>query len=68
MSHIAVTDVVLDYISREGRCIYCRSRLKICPVCKDWYSGRGDKESCGGKCRTTKCRQKIREDLELDDE
>jgi len=35
----------------------------------EWFpSGRDDKEACGDKCRTRKHRQKIRDELDLDDE
>jgi hypothetical protein len=69
MSQIDVTDVAPDRISKDGKCIYCCSQLKQCPVCSEWFSsGRDDKEACGDRCRTRKHRQKIRDELELDDE
>lgn len=69
MSQIAVTPVVLDHISKDGKCIYCGCQQKICIVCDGWFNaGRDDNEICGDRCRTRKHRQKIRDDLDLDDE
>jgi hypothetical protein len=69
MSQVAVTSVVLDHISKDGKCIYCNSQMRKCEVCLKWFkAGKCDNEICSTRCRTRKHRQKIREDLELDDE
>jgi predicted nucleic acid-binding Zn ribbon protein len=69
MSPIAVTDVVPSYISKDGKCIYCGSQLRECLVCSRLFAaGKADNEICSTKCRTRRHRQKIRDELELDDE
>lgn len=69
MSQIAVTDAVFDHISKDGKCIYCGSQARKCEVCDEWFkAGKSDNGICSTRCRTRKHRQKIREDLEQDDE
>ena len=69
MSQIPVADGALTHISKDGRCIYCGCQQKECEVCGEWFkAGRTDKTACGDKCRTAKSRNKIREDLDIDDE
>lgn len=69
MSRDPVTKVVFTYISAEGNCIYCGAHLKICSVCGQWFkAGNIRNLVCSARCRTRKHRQRIREQLELDDE
>lgn len=69
MSQVAVTKLIYAHVSKDGNCIYCGCKLKICLVCDGWFrAGKSDNEICSSRCRTRKHRQKIRDELELDDE
>lgn len=69
MSLITVTPVVFYRFSKDGKCIYCGSQHNECEVCKKWFiAGKSDNKICSSRCRTRKHRQRIRDELDLDDE
>jgi hypothetical protein len=56
------------HITKDGKCVYCGAKQKICTVCKKPFpNGREDKESCGGTCNTRKSRKKKKAKIELEE-
>jgi hypothetical protein len=59
----------LLHVTKDGKCAYCGAKMVLCEVCKEFFYQKNRRHKiCLPRCRTKKHRDKIRNDLDLDDE
>ncbi len=47
------------HVSKDGKCIYCGSKMIQCPICGDWFLQKNRSHIiCLPRCRTRKSRRR----------